>query len=144
MAKPFLCEDGINLPPEVGEKRRSILISVWPNRLQAMSMIIGSRTTAGRPAAKRNRMGVVEADQSLALFIVQRQALAQTVWTFRGRRNLLHNKPDLVFAFGINKECHSIENQELLETVIGSRHLSDMLSDCDDKRQAVKPGKFAE
>ena len=59
-----------------------------------------------------HRMGVVEADQSLAIGPMQCQRIVETVRLLRRHRHLCDDKADPVAALGINDEHLPVEFEQ--------------------------------
>jgi hypothetical protein len=83
-----------------------------------MTVIADGPPAAGRPCPNRHRMGIVEADKALARSIVQCQRIAQAMRPFDARFDPTDNETDVIRAFRINEECHTIQRKQRVETSV--------------------------
>jgi hypothetical protein len=105
-------QHGVHHGPEVFEQRRSVPVVVTLDRAQAVAIVLCL------PALlPLHRMGIVEADQPLAIRPMQRQRIVQPVRLLRRRRHLRHHKADPVAAFRIDDEHLPIEIEQYIQPV---------------------------
>jgi hypothetical protein len=125
---PFL-QDGFNLCPEVREKRGCIFIAVVPDSFSGVLMVVFDTRPCARTAVFTDCVRIVETKQPFAVFIVQCQRVAQSVWPLRRNRNLLYDDFDPTFASRIDNKTFAVEQQERIEAMIAICQLSMLSSD---------------
>ena len=80
----------------------------------------------------RHRMGVVEADQPLAIRAMQRERIIQPVRLFRGWRDLRDNEPDSVSTLRVHDQREVMQVEQSVESRIVLLHDIERLSDYDN------------
>ena len=77
----------------------------------------------------RHRMGVIEADQPLAVWAMQRQRVIEPVWFLRRHGYTRHREPDPVAALRVQNEHLAVEVEQHIEGQVARRHHGIGLSD---------------
>jgi len=103
-------------------------------------MVVFDAGSCSRPGTLANGVCVIEAKQSLAVLIVQRQRVIQAVRSLRRSGNLLDNEFDPTLSVRVCDEALTVEQQERVETRIAYCH-SHRLSLDDNSVKRGKDGK---
>ena len=80
-----------------------------------MAVILSLPPEGTRPTLLADRMGIVEADKTLACSIVKRQAVTQAMRPLRAGCDAPNDEPDVVAALRINEERHPIQCQKRIQ-----------------------------
>jgi len=115
-------QDRFNLGPEVREKRCGIGIGVEADALSCVFMIEFDASLGSGTGAFADRVSVVESEEPVAVFVVERERVVQPVGSLGGFRNLFDYKLDPAFSVGLRYESLAVEQQERVEAGIADFH----------------------
>jgi hypothetical protein len=133
---PFL-QDGINLLPKIRKQSGGVPIGIKANSLPGMVAVVmldARPSTGSRSLA--NRVGIVEAKQAHAAFIVQRQRVGEAMRAFRCRWHPSHLELDPMHSRLVGEKCFPIEKQESIKTLVAICQ-ADKLSTVDNQVKVI-------
>ena len=114
MLAPCL-QDRFNLGPKVREKRCGVGVGVEADSLSCVLVVELDARLGPWAAALANRMGVVEPEQTVAMFVMQRERVIQAVRSLGGFWNFLDHKLDPAFSVSLRDESLAIEKEQGVE-----------------------------
>ncbi len=116
-----LCQHGLDLRPEIRKQLGRIAILIGPDGPMTVSVIRGQPPASRRSRWRRDRMSVIESDQSRASGSMKRQRVHEPLWLLQGRRNTLDAKAHPALPSRIDHENLLVQIQKHIQAWIAQR-----------------------